>query len=483
MSLYLKYRPQNFKTVVGQKHATETLRNAIRNHVMTHAYLFSGPRGTGKTSLARIIAKAINCTALTSESEPCNACDICQAINKNRLVDLIEIDAASNRGIDEMRELREKIVFHPSQAKAKVYIIDEVHMLTKEAFNALLKTLEEPPEHAFFILATTEFHKIPETIISRCQQYNFKRIGNEDIVKRLTEIAKEEGIKAEPQALSLIAKVANGGLRDAIGLFEQMAVDKKIELEKVAENLGMGSAIHVEKFFTQLISRNALKAIETVAQVNAEGHSLEQFVSELLSHLREQMLINIDVAKDLNTIIHIIDCFSEARLQISQAIIPQLPIEIAIVKACQYHIEPTVNKVAAPSETLIHKTVATRPEETDPRVQMKPIITLEAIQQNWQRIIDHIETPFVRMAFVDAEPERYENDKLYLRFNSSSLKEKIANAANQAVVQKALETVFGTKIPLDLEVKKVNLKVERKEKGVDASVIEMAKEVFGNIME
>ena len=179
MSLYLKYRPQDFQSVVGQDHVVKTVQNALKRDSINHAYLFSGPRGTGKTSMARIIAKALNCTNIKDKIEPCNQCSICESINNGRLVDMIEIDAASNRGIDEIRELREKIVFAPSQARTKVYIIDEVHMLTKEAFNALLKTLEEPPEHAYFILATTEAHKIPETIISRCQQFTFKRIGIE----------------------------------------------------------------------------------------------------------------------------------------------------------------------------------------------------------------------------------------------------------------------------------------------------------------
>ena len=222
MSLYLKYRPQNFSTLVGQEHAKKTIQSALKSQSLSHAYLFCGPRGTGKTSLARILAKGLNCTSPVAEIEPCNQCEICQSINAGKLVDLIEIDAASNRGIDEIRELREKIVFSPSQAKTKVYIIDEVHMLTKEAFNALLKTLEEPPSHAYFVLATTEAHKIPETIVSRCQQFSFSRIDVTDISRRLEEIAQNEGAKFEKNALDLIAKLSSGGLRDAIGLLEQM---------------------------------------------------------------------------------------------------------------------------------------------------------------------------------------------------------------------------------------------------------------------
>jgi len=494
MSLYLKYRPQNFQTLVGQKHATDTIQNAIKNDTLTHAYLFSGPRGTGKTSLARIMAKALNCLDLTAKGEPCNKCEICTAINKGRLVDLIEIDAASNRGIDEIRELREKIVFAPSQARTKVYIIDEVHMLTKEAFNALLKTLEEPPSHAYFVLATTEAHKIPETIISRCQQYNFKRIGVESIVERLKEISAEEGVNAEPQALTLMAKVANGGLRDAIGLLEQMTIDKSVKLDAVAENLGMTNTIHIEKFFQHLLQRNSLKAIEIINQVNAEGHSLEQFVAEVLGYFREQMLINLDNSSDTANIIGFIDIFSEAKLQIAQAVIPQLPIEIAIVKACLFDAavqEKVAKKVLKKTEVATRKQEAKGVEaKTDPieaieaETEITPEVTIEAVKENWQRILDHIETPFIKMSFADSEPDKLEEGKLHLSFNSATLMEKIAKSSNQGDVQKAFESVFGRKIVLNLTVKKVNLKAKKKEDREDPSVMEMAKEVFGmNVME
>jgi len=492
MSLYLKYRPQNFKTLVGQKHATQTIQNAVKNSTVTHAYLFSGPRGTGKTSLARILAKALNCLDLTEPGEPCNSCEICTAINKGRLVDLIEIDAASNRGIDEIRELRDKIVFAPSQARTKVYIIDEVHMLTKEAFNALLKTLEEPPEHAYFILATTEAHKIPETIISRCQQYNFKRITIDSIVERLREIAASEAVKADLPALNLMARVANGGLRDAIGLFEQMTIDGEIKLEEVAENLGMTNTIHIENFFNHLVQRQALKAIEIINQLNAEGNSIEQFVSEALGYFREQMLINLGNSSDVNNIMGFITIFSAAKLEITQATIPQLPVEIAIIKACQSDgqvMTPAAEKKKTIADKMVAK-VTKEPEakteeelEKAPKTEELPELNIETIKDNWQRILDHIDTPFIRMSLLDSDPDKYENDKLYLKFNSSTLMEKIASSANQALVQGAFEAVFGTKVALQLDVKKVNLKQVKKEKTEDHSVIEMAKEVFGNPME
>ena len=492
MSLYLKYRPQDFKTVVGQNHVVTTVQNALKHDALVHAYLFAGPRGTGKTSLARIIAKALNCLELKKEDcEPCNTCSICESINNGRLVDMIEIDAASNRGIDEIRELREKIVFAPSQAKAKIYIIDEVHMLTKEAFNALLKTLEEPPTHAYFILATTEAHKIPETIISRCQQFNFKRIGVEETVKRLQDIAAQENIEAETEALNLIAKISNGGLRDAIGLFEQMNTDSKIQYEQVAKNLGLSESILINSFFEALLNKDTLKAIEIINQVNAKGQNLHQFTGELISFLREQMLLSVQNAKDdPQSIIELIDIFSYAKLQINQALIPQLPLEIAVIKACQYETEaqPTKSEVKKEkAEKKVEKKIEKREASSDTKVspsKESAIITplkLEEIKDKWQRIVEHIDTPFIRMAFLDSEPIKFEKGTLTLAFKSDTLMEKIVNPKNQNIVLNALEKVFETKISLNLEMKKVDLKpmINKTKESDDPSVVDMAKEVFG----
>jgi len=495
MSLYLKYRPQDFKSVVGQDHIVTTLKNAIKHESLTHAYLFSGPRGTGKTSLARILAKTLNCTDLQEGGEPCNKCENCEGILSSRMVDLIEIDAASNRGIDEIRELRDKIMFAPNQGVAKIYIIDEVHMLTKEAFNALLKTLEEPPSHAYFILATTEVHKIPETIISRCQQFSFKRISKDTIVKRLQYIAEQERVQAEPDALELIAKISSGGLRDAIGLFEQMTMDGAVIYQEVVNYLGITGHMMVETFFQALLNKEAAKAVEMINQINGQGQDLNQFCRELISYLREQMLLGLSDKGDVGNIIDYIDIFSTAKSQINQALIPQLPLEIAVMKACGYENkikEPAAEKREEKGEApniSEEKTVGTTEPQSNPPIETAEVkksinpneLTIENIKENWQRIVENIETPFIRMSFVDSDPVKLEKGALHLSFKSNALMEKVAKPTNQGEILKAFEKVLSSKITLKLELKKVDLKpVKEESKAEDnPSVIEMAKEVFG----
>ena len=292
-ALFLKYRPQIFTDVVGQSPVVKTLQNAIQSENPAHAYLFCGSRGTGKTSMARIFAKALNCEK-SRDGNPCNQCDICESTKEGHCVDVIEIDAASNRGINEIREIREKIAFAPSVAKRKVYIIDEVHMLTKEAFNALLKTLEEPPSHAYFALATTELHKVPETIQSRCQTFLFQTFTITQLVDRLAHIAKEEGFKSETEALELIAKKAEGGMRDALSLLEQIAAEsqKNITVQTVTDSLGLVSIDTLEKFYQALETKQPQVALEIIENLSRQGSDFRSFGHDLLVFLREKMHTN-----------------------------------------------------------------------------------------------------------------------------------------------------------------------------------------------
>ena len=288
LAFYRKYRPQDFEHLIGQGPVRSTLMQGLKQGRIAHAYLFSGPRGTGKTSTARLIAKAIQCENPGEDGTACGGCSVCSMNAKNQLIDLIEIDAASNRGIDEIRDLRDKIRFTPTHAKAKVYIIDEVHMLTKEAFNALLKSLEEPPAHAYFILATTEIHKIPDTIISRCQRYDFKRISRAAIVDRLKYIAESEKLEFDLEALELLAKSADGGMRDAISLLEQFS-GEKITKELVTEGLGLTRHESCEQLYGALGSSDTQKGLAVIETLHSQGYNLQQFTLSFLGLLRNKL--------------------------------------------------------------------------------------------------------------------------------------------------------------------------------------------------
>jgi len=289
VTLYRKYRPRVFAKIIGQYHVTKTLVNALKANKTSHAYLFAGPRGTGKTSTAKVLAKALNCQNKTTDSiEPCNSCLSCENINKSSSVDVLEIDAASNRGIDEIRNLRERVYFTPSQGTKKVFIIDEVHMLTKEAFNALLKMIEEPPNHAVFILATTEIHKVIPTIVSRCQRFDFRRIRVTAIVACLKEIAHQEEISVEESTLAVIARQAQGSVRDSIGLLDQLASfsDKKITPKALSEVLNLTESEILFELTDLIVKKDTLKCLEFIDSLMDRGFDLRQFTSEMIGHFR-----------------------------------------------------------------------------------------------------------------------------------------------------------------------------------------------------
>jgi DNA polymerase-3 subunit gamma/tau len=290
-ALYRRYRPQTFSAVVGQEHVTRTLRNAIAQGQVAHAYLLAGVRGTGKTSIARLIAKAVNCPN-AKDGEPCDRCENCVAIREGRFLDLIEIDAASNRGIDEMRDLRDKVRFAPSQGQYKVYVIDEAHQLTTEAFNALLKTLEEPPPHALFVLATTEAQKIPPTIVSRTQRFDLRRIAHKDVVAQLGRILEHESLQAEPAALEAIARHAQGSLRDAESMLDMVIAfaDGPITLAEVNELLGASDWEETAALFDALASADAGGGVALVGRLVDDGRDLRLFVRRAIDHARALVL-------------------------------------------------------------------------------------------------------------------------------------------------------------------------------------------------
>ncbi len=368
---YRKWRPQAFSEVVGQEHVTTTLLNALASDRVAHAYLFCGPRGTGKTSMGRILAKAINCLR-NGKGEPCNDCTMCADIAQGRALDLIEIDAASNRGIDEIRSLREKVGFAPNVARRKVYIIDEVHMLTAPAFNALLKTLEEPPPHTVIVLATTESHKLPATIISRCQRFDLRRISRADVVRRLAQVCESEGAQATDAALGLVARSAGGSLRDAENILEQLVVGVggTIDEDAVRAALGIGGREQMRALAHAALERDLGKGLAALNEVAGEGFDLAQFHRELLSYLRGLMLLKAEAASaddlsaeeqeeagpllaaaGLDRIVGVLRAFGAADLKDAAAL--TLPLELALVEVVtgpQVSAAPAAPERAAPQQ-------------------------------------------------------------------------------------------------------------------------------------
>ncbi len=389
-ALYRKWRSQSFSELVGQEHVVQTLRNALREGRVAHAYLFAGPRGTGKTSVARILAKALNCTG-EEAARPCNQCTVCQSITEGRMLDLIEIDAASNNSVDDVRELRDKVSFRPSEGRYKVYIIDEVHMLSNSAFNALLKTLEEPPPHARFVLATTEPHKIPATIISRCQRFDFRRLAVPEIADHLAHIVAEEGFSAEAEALTAIGRAAQGCMRDAISLLDQMLSygGETVSFAQVQQALGAVSSQAVGVLVDALVRKDVTAGLLLIQQLMRDGASLVEFCHQTIEHLRGVMVIqltgNADLLAELPSetlqqmrvqagqwsqpqTLFAIKRFGEAIGELKGGSQPQLPLELALIEASHgpQILAPQPTVVVAASTAAAQPTVNVAPPVATP---------------------------------------------------------------------------------------------------------------------
>ncbi|TDF92195.1 DNA polymerase III subunit gamma/tau [Paenibacillus piri] len=355
IALYRTWRPQAFQEIVGQKHIVQTLQNSLREGRFTHAYLFNGPRGTGKTSAAKILAKAVNCLNGPAE-EPCNECANCIRITEGAVMDVVEIDAASNRGVEEIRDIRDKVKYAPTEVRQKVYIIDEVHMLTTEAFNALLKTLEEPPAHVMFILATTEPHKLPATIISRCQRFDFRRVSLEEQVERLHLVCHEEQIEADDDAIRFIARLSDGGMRDALSLLDQIMAfsGKHVTYEDVISITGGMASDQFEQLIQAVKRRDVAAVLQLIDALMQEGKSADKCMENLLYYFRDLLIVKmvpgsqaatdriIDVkqfaavAESFTTqeLISMMDTLNYYQTEMKYSVQPQTLLEVALMKLC-----------------------------------------------------------------------------------------------------------------------------------------------------
>ena len=360
--LYRKYRPAVFEDVVGQQHVTDTLRNEVKLGRVHHAYLFTGSRGTGKTTCAKILAKAVNCLDLKN-SDPCGVCENCRGIDSGEILDVVEMDAASNRGIDDIRAIIDEVAFAPARAKYRVYIVDEVHMLSRDAWNALLKTLEEPPAHVVFILATTEVNKIPETILSRCQRFDFHRISPADISARLTEISEKEGVTLSEEAALLIAVIADGAMRDAISLLDRcIGISPDVTVEVVRSAAGLAAQGHLFELANCTINKNVTRALEIVNTLYQDSKDMASLCEELQNHFRSLMLIKtvskprelvvmsdreFDAASaeaaylSLPDILYNMDVLTRARARMRDCVSPRTELEMALVKLCSPQLDKT----------------------------------------------------------------------------------------------------------------------------------------------
>jgi DNA polymerase-3 subunit gamma/tau len=488
-AFYRTWRPRKWDEVVGQQHIVQTLRNAVAGERVAHAYLFAGPRGTGKTTVARLLAKAVNCLAEDLSARPCNTCAHCQAVNEGRFLDLIEIDAASQTGVDDVRDLRDKINFSPNQGRYKVYIIDEVHMFSTNAFNALLKTLEEPPPHAIFILATTELHKIPATVLSRCQRHEFRRLPVNDIVAQLEKIVKSEKLKADPDALVLIARQAAGGLRDAISLLDQLAsTGKSISLEITQTVLGTATSQSVLQMVEAVLSRDPASGFQALHAALDAGADARLLARQVVDYLRMLLLIQmgngaqVDLAAEVRTraesqakqlsptaLLGMIKIFNASAFEQRSGWQPSLPLELALAEAIEVPAAaasaPAAVREAAPRASNPDAGTGSKPEKTAPKPPVRKeahppaekvtesaesSVTLEQVMNVWKQIKLAIKkkSPALEALLNSGRPLEVKDGVLVIGFASDLLRSKVDTPEQVETARKVIAEVIGQDLPV-----------------------------------
>ncbi|RKY64386.1 MAG: DNA polymerase III subunit gamma/tau [Candidatus Latescibacterota bacterium] len=453
-----KWRPQKFEDVVGQEHVRVTLQNALREGKVAHAYLFAGPRGVGKTTVARLLAKALNCEHGPTPV-PCNSCPQCTAIAQGSSMDVLEIDGASNRGIDEVRELRESAQLAPAGGRYKVYIIDEVHMLTTPAFNALLKTLEEPPAHVVFILATTEPHQVPPTIRSRCQTFNFRRLSVGEITGRLSFISEEEGVEAEEEALVLIARKAEGSMRDAQSLWDQAVAfgEGKVSLRSVQEMLGLVEGDLFFRLGEAILKGDVRSGLEVVEEAFDRGVSLGAFADGLTEHFRNLLAVKVGAPPDLpeeelarlreqaeagseEDLARLLVMSSDVASELPRSPAPRLRLEVGVVRMAKslssVKVEEVLARLGRLEQGLKEGTSVVR----------RPPKDLEELKGRWEEVADLVARRSPRLgAFLrEGRPRRLEDGVLELAFGSTFHRDAVNR--QRRVVEEVLKEVFGTKL-------------------------------------
>lgn len=481
-ALYRKWRPQSWDEIIGQDHATQTLKNSVSAGRIAHAYLFAGARGTGKTTTARVLAKAANCLDENLSNRPCNQCEHCKAVNQGRFLDLIEIDAASNTSVEDVRSLRDKINFAPNQGRYKVYIIDEVHMLSTAAFNALLKTLEEPPAHAIFILATTEVHKIPATVLSRCQRHEFRRIPIQEIVKKLKSLVKSEKIKIDEEALTLVARQSTGSMRDAISLLDQLAsTGDKVTLRQAQEVLGTAASQSVLDIVDAIIQKDAKTGLDTIHAALDAGSDPRQFTRQVIEYLRGLMLIRMGNADQVEAVpetlvkmneharlfssgqlLHTIKVMNPAAADTRLAWQPALPLELAFIEAMAEAMPPAaavksqalpVNSAHAIDEKPLVSPGRAPASEAPASQPASARSTMAELGEKWRQVLSLVARGSYQTEALlrSGHLLGLENDTLSFSI-SGPLKEKIEKSEHLDLVLKCMSQVFGREIKVQIVV-------------------------------